>query len=548
MFYLFNTVFQHQGNEMVSRQRPADMAVIPVVKDSVHAVVGMAIQDDTELFLNQPGFKTKRFWRVLAVTWVTYASFIIARKPFGVVRLDVEREVGLTPLMSSMVDTAFLTTYSIGQLLYSSLKAEYSSRTIITIGLAGAAGCSLLFSMTSSPLLMVFLSGLIGVFSSFGWPSCVSLVTPWLGSKERGQVMGVWGSCQAVGSLAGNWLTASLLLWGWRSSYVGVFVAVGSCCLLAQVVLADHPNHFLLVSPSQWATGVRSKDLASTTKASLDGELALSPSTDSVHTDPASSKNGFTALSVLQLARLPSALDLAMSYFCQKLVRYSLLSWLPYYLTRELGYSSIVSGYVASSFDFGGVVGSMVSGMFSDCYAGGKRRTASSAIYLLMGTQALLLFALMKPLMKQSMILTSVISAAVGFFLFGCDTLMTGATLQDLTERLNIAHHAGSLSGFVGGIGSLGAILQGPVTAYLATKYGWTSVFYFLIGVSVLAVVFMIRPVLFERRGGTSTVSSEKDTEDLNLQFHKHVDNSSLDEAGLVTRGHLASSARKATV
>ena len=110
----------------------------------------------------------------------------------------------------------------------------------------------------------------------------------------------------------------------------------------------------------------------------------------------------------------------------------------------------------------------------------------------------------MKGWMASSVFLTCTISAMVGFFFFGCDTLMTGATLQDLAERLEIPAHAGSISGFVGGIGSIGAILQGPVTAYLATNYGWSSVFYFLIVLSGIAIAAMYRPAMFEKRFGAT--------------------------------------------
>eukprot|EP01059_Diplonema_ambulator_P030748 TRINITY_DN5379_c0_g2_i1.p1 TRINITY_DN5379_c0_g2~~TRINITY_DN5379_c0_g2_i1.p1 ORF type:complete len:519 (+),score=66.88 TRINITY_DN5379_c0_g2_i1:78-1634(+) len=451
----------------------------------------------------QKGYYSVRMNRVLIVTWVAYAAYIIGRKPFSVVRFNVQEEIKLSSMMSSMVDTAFLTTYCFGQIFYSYLKNKYSTKAIISLGLAGSAACALLFSSTTYPTAMVFLWGLNGVFESFGWPSCVSVVTPWLAPHERGRIMGVWGSCQAVGSLLGNWLAASLLIWGWRWSYYGVVATVGASAIGVYLLLSEHPNRSNFVSPAQYVQGYRWESLSECHETTIDGEKI--PSANAKEDDPLPNPTQHT-LTTWQLAGLPCAMDIAMSYFCQKLIRYSLLSWLPYYLTKELGYSAVMAGYVASSFDFGGIIGSMASGVFSDWHQGGKRRIGACVIYLQLGAGSLLLFSVMKTPMIASVTVTCFISSLVGFFFFGCDTLMTGATLQDLAERLNIPQHAGSLSGFVGGIGSIGAILQGPVTAYLADTYGWSSVFYFLVVLSFFAIAFMARPVLIERRSTAGTV------------------------------------------
>eukprot|EP00662_Eupelagonemidae_sp_cell21_P056895 gene56895-biopygen660 len=92
---------------------------------------------------------------------------------------------------------------------------------------------------------------------------------------------------------------------------------------------------------------------------------------------------------------------------------------------------------------------------------GGSRRVAVCTGYLACGTVSLLLFNFAGEVMKRSIPLTCVVSGLVGFFFFGCDTLMTGATIQDLASRLQVPQHAGSISGFVGGVGSIGAILEG---------------------------------------------------------------------------------------
>ena len=496
------TIGPSDGVAVVNNTSGLSLSSCDPVGDAAREAEAMAPTSSVD---DQKGYNRTRFLNVLAVTWFGYAAYIIARKPFSVVRVEVQRELQMSTMMSGMVDTSFLFTYCFGQIFYSMLKSHYSSKTIISIGLFGAAACTLLFAMTSSPLLMVFLWGLNGVFESFGWPSSVSVVTPWLAPNERGRIMGIWGSCQAVGSLVANWVVAGLLVWGWRVSYLGVVALVGATACAVLLFIYEHPNRAGFVSPAQWAAGMRQADLKRGGEVTVDGEVLLGPSAVTVASGGASDgKEEHQTLTTAQLARLPCVLDLAASYFCQKLVRYSLMSWLPFYLTKELGYGEVLAGFVASSFDFGGIVGSVASGVFSDWYCGGSRRIESCGIYLQCGAVSLLLFSVFKPMMVTSLTVTSIFSALVGFFFFGCDTLMTGATMQDLADRLKVPQHAGSISGFVGGIGSIGAILQGPVTAYLADHYGWSSVFYFLIVLAILAFLFMVRPILIERKKVTA--------------------------------------------
>eukprot|EP00756_Hemistasia_phaeocysticola_P056020 Hpha_TRINITY_DN32037_c0_g1::TRINITY_DN32037_c0_g1_i1::g.115936::m.115936/K13783/SLC37A1_2; MFS transporter, OPA family, solute carrier family 37 (glycerol-3-phosphate transporter), member 1/2 len=223
----------------------------------------------------QSGFTSKRFFRALLPTWLAYASYIIARKPFSVTRLVVESEVGLTPMMSGLVDTAFLVTYSVGQIFYSLVRSRLSIRAVIALGLSGAACCCFVFAAFPYAWVMVAAWGMNGVFESFGWPSCVSVVTPWLGQKERGKVMGIWGSNQAIGSLLGNWLAASLLhQWGWKGSFYGCFAPVLVVAIILYLSLHEHPNRSGYVSPHQWEQGTRVSDLQGC-PLSADGECLM---------------------------------------------------------------------------------------------------------------------------------------------------------------------------------------------------------------------------------------------------------------------------------
>jgi OPA family glycerol-3-phosphate transporter-like MFS transporter len=75
--------------------------------------------------------------------------------------------------------------------------------------------------------------------------------------------------------------------------------------------------------------------------------------------------------------------------------------------------------------------------------------------------------------------------AIVGFCLFGPDTIIAGAAAQDLGGKRDVAKAAG----FIDGLGSIGAILQGVVTSTISQKLGWDYLFYAFVAMAVFACI-----------------------------------------------------------
>ena len=88
----------------------------------------------------------------------------------------------------------------------------------------------------------------------------------------------------------------------------------------------------------------------------------------------------------------------------------------------------------------------------------------------------------------------------VGACLFGPDSLVAGAVAQDVGGP----HAAGLATGFVNGLGSLGAILQAYVTVEVSKTYGWDALF---IVFQLLAVVATLALLPFFSRRPSTTAS-----------------------------------------
>jgi sugar phosphate permease len=78
--------------------------------------------------------------------------------------------------------------------------------------------------------------------------------------------------------------------------------------------------------------------------------------------------------------------------------------------------------------------------------------------------------------------------ALIGFCLFGPDSLLSGAVAQDAGGP----HAAATATGLVNGIGSLGAILQGALNAWVSRAYGWHAVFFSFVTFSIVAALALV--------------------------------------------------------
>jgi len=78
--------------------------------------------------------------------------------------------------------------------------------------------------------------------------------------------------------------------------------------------------------------------------------------------------------------------------------------------------------------------------------------------------------------------------AAVGFLLFGPDTLISGAAAQNLGGGSATASAAGIINGF----GSLGAACQGMLTAFVSERFGWDALFLVFVAVAALSTIVLL--------------------------------------------------------
>ena len=92
--------------------------------------------------------------------------------------------------------------------------------------------------------------------------------------------------------------------------------------------------------------------------------------------------------------------------------------------------------------------------------------------------------------------------AVIGFTTFGPHTLLVAQLPMLFGNKKNTA----SITGFIDGIGYIGAALTGVFSGWLIDDFGWNYAFYFWVFGAVLAGLF----IFFSHRGQKSTQKVKK--------------------------------------
>jgi sugar phosphate permease len=395
----------------------------------------------------EPGLGGRGFAAAFSLTWLSYATYYLGRKGLSVAKTSIEGAFGERALCG--VETGYLAMYAVGQFLCGGIGDRTGARRLIGFGMLASAAACIGFGFSSLATIFLVAMMINGIAQSSGWPGNVKAMAEWVPSSQRGRTMGLWSTCYQVGGIAANFLAARLLTaYGWRGSFIGPGLIIALVGVLVLVFLRKGP----LAPASPAGTPGADEELAAQKREASRRVL-----------------RSFTVWCY------------GASYFCIKLIRYSLLFWLPYYLEKVLHYARDDAAYFSSSFEIGGVVGTIVIGLLSDRLKHIPRSViaASSLVCL---AAALFLFLQVG---ASGRIANFVAMAIVGAFLFGPDALISAAAAQDAGGPLAAAQAAG----IINGLGSIGGVLQESVTRGVSKAFGWNALFYVFVGLALLSAV-----------------------------------------------------------
>lgn len=395
------------------------------------------------------------------------------------------------------IDVAFLACYSLGMYVAGHLGDTLDLRLFLTTGMIGSGIFVGLFGMGYFWNLHVFWFYLVmqmvaGLFQATGWPSVVAVIGNWFGKRKRGLIMGIWNAHTSVGNISGSLLAASVLDYGWGWSFIvpGAFIVMGG--ILVCFFLVPDPEDIGFTSPHGSATNleiVPNDEEAQSKRNVVGGEVNIVSQHDSVRRK---------SVGLLEACSIPGVIPYALCLFFAKLVAYTFLYWLPFYLSQtEIGgeYVSVKSaGNLSTLFDVGGIVGGILAGYISDKLSA---RATTAATFMYAAIPSMLLYRTYGSISKTVNIVLMMIA---GLFVNGPYALITTAVSADLGTHSSLRGDSRALAtvtAIIDGTGSLGAALGPLLTGFISTK-GWDAVFVMLMIGALIAGLLLSHLVIAE--------------------------------------------------
>ncbi|TYI90438.1 hypothetical protein E1A91_D03G122700v1 [Gossypium mustelinum] len=399
------------------------------------------------------------------------------------------------------LDVAFLAVYAIGMYFSGHLGDRMNLRIFLTVGMIGTGLFTSLFGVgywanIHSFYYFLIVQMIAGLFQSSGWPSVVAVVGNWFGKKKRGLIMGIWNAHTSIGNITGSLIASTLLSYGWGWSFVvpGLLIAFMGIlvCLLLPVspesVGADRQEEEeddAVDSPKKKKEGVTEPLLGS-------------------HTEMKENAVGF-----IEAWRIPGVAPFAFCLFFAKLVAYTFLYWLPYYISHtaiEGKYlSDETAGNLSTFFDVGGVLGGILAGHISDRL---DARAITAATFMYCAIPALYFY---RSYGHISLAMNIALMFICGMFVNGPYALITTAVSADLGTHSSLNENSKALAtvtAIIDGTGSVGAAIGPLLTGYISAN-SWSAVFTMLMAAALVAGLLLTRLVVAEVAARISETRSQ---------------------------------------
>jgi sugar phosphate permease len=377
--------------------------------------------------------------QVFLSAWILYAGYYICRK-------DISPTTGPGISHFALNLICFGAAYAIAQFVGGTLADKIGARRTALAGAAISILCTGLLAFHSLSALQLMLLFGNGLGQGLGWPAMLRLLGQWFHRSERDRVLGWWSTSYILGGVLATALTAWLIV----HTRVVVLTGFEPAYLVSSAVLL-FAALFFFFGTAHLAQPVRG-----------DSQYSASALVDS----SAIETQAHAWRQILTNRRIQV---ISIVYFFLKMTRYTLLFWLPLYLTSSLGYTQHSADHFASYFELFGFLGPLVSAYSLRRWLGERRMVLGAGMLF-----ALAFICLLHPVLAGSgWFGTAVSISLMGILIYGVDVLMSAmAVLDAVPDQLH-----GRAAGFVNGIGSIGQTLSPFLVTIFVLQFGWAKLF-----------------------------------------------------------------------
>ncbi|MDF7775381.1 MFS transporter [Sphingomonas sp. AOB5] len=401
---------------------------------------------------------------IFIITSVNYAD----RATFSIAGSAASSELGLSPIQTGYILSAFAWAYALAQIPGGILLDKFGTKRIY----AGAIALWSLFTATQgfagwlpgvSAVTMLFaMRFLVGLAEAPSFPGNARLVTAWFPSAERGTASAIFNSAQYFSIV----VFVPLMGWlahehGWRT----IFWTMGVIGLLATLAFLRF-IHSPVNHPS-----INAAELAHIEAGG--GQVNMETAT----------VQKFDWGNVGKLIANRMMLGIYLGQYCINVLTYFFVTWFPIYLVKERGLNIMEAGFAAAAPAIFGFVGGLAGGYASDMIL---KRTGS----LDLARKGPLVFGMVLATMIIACVWAQtewmvIVLMSIAFFGKGVASL-GWAIMADVAPR--------KLAGLSGGVfnmfGNLAGIATPIVVGYIVSATGSFDLALVYVGAHCLLTIF----------------------------------------------------------
>lgn len=345
--------------------------------------------------------------------WTSYAIYYFGKVNLSLIIPILIATMGMSKGQLGAVVTGFLLAYATGQFIHGQFSERFNPFIYIGCGLLLSALMNTILGFAGGVFFLLFLCEVFdGFFQSMGWSSCVR-ATSLLHKNDKATC--VLGTSYQIGNSVA-WLVTGYVIhnfgWQWGFWVAAIIMAVRGLTLF--INKPDFP--------------ITEHTIKKQIKVTLDKQTVL------------------------------SGINLGILNF----VRYGVIVWIPTYLYQVYNMSIDKVGLKIFAIPIAGCLGTLFYNMMEKR----MRRETLTSLYMIVLTLVIYSFTY-----TSGWVLTLMLAAS-GFFLYGPHVFLVSTVPGRRHEELAVA----SSTGFIDGVGYIGAMLTGIIMPYII-DIGWTMAF-----------------------------------------------------------------------
>jgi ACS family glucarate transporter-like MFS transporter len=299
---------------------------------------------------------TRTRYKIIALIFLITAINYADRATFSIAGNAAAEELGISPVQTGFILSAFAWAYVLGQIPGGLLLDRFGTKRIY----AGAIAIWSIFTAVQGTIGLIVglpivatlfaLRFMVGVAEAPSFPGNARLVAAWFPGAERGTASAIFNSAQYFSLVA----FAPLMGWlvhdfGWRA----VFWVMGALGMVATAIFVR-----FIHSPAKHPS-INAAELAH-----IEAGGGLIHMEDSA--GQAAKASTFTWSNVHQLLTNRMMLGIYLGQYCINVLTYFFVTWFPIYLVKERGLNIMEAGFAAAAPALCGFVGGLVGGFASD--------------------------------------------------------------------------------------------------------------------------------------------------------------------------------------